>query len=96
MYRTRGNRVFRRCRPTNQYPRQPVTTLQALSIDRLHGHLGLTFGDHDSQIAVTLGTEALEYLVTGLMNHVGDVNLGIHDFAEFAPSTRLCISVRVV
>ena len=81
----------------NQYPRKPITTFQAPSIDRLHGHPGLPFGDHDSQIAVTLGTGALEVLGhAGLLNHVGDVNLGIHDFAEFAPSTRLCISVRVV
>ena len=28
-------------------------------LDRLHRHLGLPFGDHDSQIAVTLGTGAL-------------------------------------
>jgi hypothetical protein len=42
---------------SNQHPRKPVTTFQAPSIDRLHGHLGLRFGDHDSQIAVTLGTE---------------------------------------
>jgi hypothetical protein len=65
--------------------RKPITTFQALSIDRLHWHLGLSFRDHDSQIAVTLGTGALEVLATELLNHVGDVNLGIHDFAEFAP-----------
>jgi hypothetical protein len=42
--------------------------------------------DHDSQIAVTLGTGALEVLRhEGLLNHVGDVYFGVHDFAEFAP-----------
>ena len=30
--------------------------------DRLHGHLGLSFGDHDSQIAVTLRAGALKVL----------------------------------
>ena len=39
----------------NQYPRKPVTAFQAPPIDRLHG-----LGDHDSQIAVTPGTGALE------------------------------------
>jgi len=31
----------------------------SVSIDRLHGHLDLLFGDHDSQVAVTLATGAL-------------------------------------
>ena len=35
---------------------------EASPIDRLHWHLGLAFGDDDSQIAVTLGTGALEIL----------------------------------
>jgi hypothetical protein len=35
-------------------PTQSITTFQAPCIDRLHG-------DHDSQIAVTLGTGALEH-----------------------------------
>jgi hypothetical protein len=43
-----------------KYPSKVVTAFQAPSIDRLHGHLGLPFGDHDSQIAVTLGAGALE------------------------------------
>jgi hypothetical protein len=30
----------------------------SVSIDRLHRHLGLPFGDHNSQIAITLGTGA--------------------------------------
>ena len=34
---------------------------------------------HNSQIAVTLGTGRLEYLATELVNHVGDINLGIYD-----------------
>jgi hypothetical protein len=34
----------------------------SVSIDRLHGHLGLPFGDHNSQIAITLGTGAIEIL----------------------------------
>jgi hypothetical protein len=34
----------------------------SVSIDRLHRHLGLSFGDHDSQIAITLGTGALKVL----------------------------------
>jgi hypothetical protein len=38
--------------PSNQHPRQPITTFQALSIDRLHGHLDLSFGNHDSQIVL--------------------------------------------
>ena len=46
--------------PSNHNPRKPITAFQAPPIDRLHGHLGLPFGDHDSQIAVTLGTGALE------------------------------------
>jgi hypothetical protein len=45
---------------SNQHPRKPIPTFQTPSIDRLHGHLGLPFRDHDSQIAVTLGTGALE------------------------------------
>jgi hypothetical protein len=32
----------------------------SVSIDRLHRHLGLPFGDHDSQIAITLGAGALK------------------------------------
>jgi hypothetical protein len=32
------------------------------TLDRLHGQRRLPFGDHDSQIAVTLGTGALEVL----------------------------------
>ena len=52
--------------------------------------LGLPFGDHDSQIAVTLGTGALEDIwPMGLLNHVGDVNLGIHHFAELSPVVAL-------
>jgi len=43
--------------PTNQYPRQAVTAFQATSIDRLHGHVGFPFGDHNSQIVVRLGQE---------------------------------------
>src|SRR5215475_11888466 len=43
---------------SNHNARKPITTLQAPSIDRLHG-------DHDSQIAVTLGTGALEVLRHG-------------------------------
>jgi hypothetical protein len=42
--------------------RYAQTTFQAPSIDRLHVHLCLPFGDHDSQIAATLGTGALKYL----------------------------------
>jgi hypothetical protein len=53
-----------------------MTTLQAPSIDRLHG-------DHDSQIAVHLGQERWRYLATELLNQLGDVNLGIHDLVEF-------------
>jgi hypothetical protein len=37
----------------------------SVSIDRLHRHLGLPFGNHDSQIAITLGTGALEILSHG-------------------------------
>lgn len=40
---------------TNQHPRQPITTFQAPSVDRLHG-------DHDSQIAATLRAGALKLL----------------------------------
>jgi hypothetical protein len=69
--------------PSNQYPREAITTFHAPSIDRLYGHLDLPFGDHDSQIAATLGTGVVRTLATGLLNHVGDVNFGIHDFAEF-------------
>ena len=32
----------------------------SVSIDRLHRHLGLPFGDHNSQIAITLGAGALQ------------------------------------
>jgi len=46
--------------PTNQHARQPVTTFQATSIDRLHWHLGFPFGDHDSQVTVTLGSGAAQ------------------------------------
>jgi hypothetical protein len=45
-----------------QPTRNPITTFQAPSIDRLHGHVGLSFGDHDSQIVITLGTGALKVL----------------------------------
>src|SRR5438067_1421375 len=51
---------------SNQYPRQPITTFQTPSIDRLHGHLGLPFGDHDSQIAATPWAGALQVLGHGL------------------------------
>ena len=37
----------------------------SVSIDRLHWHLGLPFGNHDSQIAISLGTGALEVLGHG-------------------------------
>jgi hypothetical protein len=47
---------------SNQYPRKPITTLQAPSVDRLHVDLGLSLGDQDSQIAVTPGTGSLELL----------------------------------
>ncbi len=49
--------------------------------------LGLwgAFGDHD----YTWGQERWRYLATGLLNHVGDVNLGIHDFTEFSPTVLL-------
>jgi hypothetical protein len=53
---------LRRRFASNHYPRKPITTFQAPSVDRLHGHLDLPFGDHDSQIAVTLGTGAWEVL----------------------------------
>jgi hypothetical protein len=46
-------------------PKPTITTFQASAIDRLHGHLGLPFGDYDSQIAVTLGAGALEVLGHG-------------------------------
>jgi hypothetical protein len=48
--------------PTNQHPRQPITTFQAPSINRLHGHLVLPLGDHDFQTASTLWTGALKVL----------------------------------
>ncbi len=68
------------------YPRKAVTTFQAPVIDRLHWQLGFPFGDHDSQIATwdrSVGG------TTGLLNHVGDVYLGIHDFTEFPPVVSL-------
>jgi hypothetical protein len=41
----------------------------SVSIDRLHRHLGLPFGDHDSQIAITLGAirkgSSMELINTG-------------------------------
>jgi hypothetical protein len=46
--------------PPNQHSWKPITALQAPSIDRLHGHLGLSLKDYDSQMAITLGTGALE------------------------------------
>ena len=52
---------------SNQHPRKPITTFQAPSIDRLHGHLGLPFGDHDSQIAVPLETGTLWVLDDGIV-----------------------------
>src|SRR6476660_8525305 len=75
---------------SNQHPRKPITTFQAPPIDCLHGQLGLAFGNHDSQVANTWERSVVDSWPPGLVNHVGDVNLGIHDFAEFAPSTRLC------
>jgi hypothetical protein len=72
------------------FPRQPITTFQALSVDRLHGHPGLPFGDHDSQIAVTLGTGALKVcFATGLLNHDPDIYLGVQNFAQCAPVVSL-------
>src|SRR5262249_14917478 len=53
--------------PSNQHPRKPITALQSPSINRLNENLGLPFGDHDSQIAVTLGTGALEISGHGLL-----------------------------
>src|SRR5262249_26233642 len=53
-----GGQVSSSLEPT--HPRKPVTTSQAPSIHRLHGHLGFPFGDHDSQIAVTRWAGALE------------------------------------
>lgn len=44
----------------NQHPRQPITTLQAPSVNRLHRHPSLLLRDHDSQKALTLGAGALE------------------------------------
>jgi hypothetical protein len=49
----------------NHNPRKPIATFQAPAIDSLHGHLALPFGNHVSQIAVTLGTGALEALGHG-------------------------------
>jgi hypothetical protein len=37
----------------------------SVSIDRLHRHLGLPFGDYDSQIAVAPGTGASQVLGHG-------------------------------
>ena len=70
-------------------PRKPITTFQAPSIDRLHGHLGLPFGDHDSQIAVTLGTGALEVLGHSILSrsqafvHHDPRNLQPEPFRQF-------------
>jgi len=36
-------------------------------------------------MAKHLGQGRCRYLATGLLNHIGDVNVGIHDFAEFPP-----------
>ena len=46
---------------------------------RLHGRLGLPFGT----TPVHLGQERCCYLVMRLLNHIRDINLGIHEFAEF-------------
>jgi hypothetical protein len=73
----------------NQYPRKAVAAFQAPAIDRL-------LGDHDSQVTVTLGTGALKVLADGTSESRRKYQLGSHDFAEFPPSTRLSISVRVV
>src|SRR5215468_5538574 len=43
-------------------PTKAITTFQAPSVDRLNRHFVLPFGDHDSPIAITLGTGALEIL----------------------------------
>src|SRR5262249_51041209 len=49
-------------RISNQHPHKPITTSQPSSIDRW-----LPFGNHDVQIAVTLGTGALGVLSHGLL-----------------------------
>jgi hypothetical protein len=46
-------------------PHATVPTFQAPTIDRLHGLLDLPFGDHNSQIAVTLGQERWKYFAIG-------------------------------
>jgi hypothetical protein len=51
-----ANRLASKTLSVNYNPRNPITTFQAPSADRLHGHLGLLFGEYDSQIAITLGT----------------------------------------
>ena len=49
----------------NEYPGKSIATRQTAPIDRLHRHLGLPFRDNDSQIAITLGTGALQVLRQG-------------------------------
>src|SRR5262245_27482125 len=61
--------------PSEQYPRKRIPAAQAPAINLLHRWLG----GHDSQVTFTLGTGPFEVLATGLLNHVGDVDLGIHE-----------------
>src|SRR5262245_8385927 len=58
------SRLASKAFPSDHNPSKPILISQAPPIDRLYGHLALSFGDHDSQIAVTLGTRGLEYLAS--------------------------------
>lgn len=66
--------------------------VKEVRVDTEHGWIGIAFLDTEG---IWHGWYHCRYFAMGLLNHVGDVNLGVHDFAEFAP-TRLCISGRVV
>jgi hypothetical protein len=57
----------------------------SVSIDRCSGNLTFRSGPRFPGSRYTWDKSVGGTWPRGLLNHVGDVNLGIHDFAEFAP-----------